>query len=128
MTRKTLIQNSPMSRTFCLGAGLIVACNTFASVVSSEPASSDTAGLESGNLASGAFELVMITAGDQLRSISFALGNGDDVQISSGYIHANGGEDAFTQIDNDSEVTLNPGQEFTASFSRVIIFGEQGTD
>lgn len=128
MKLKTLLQYIPISRSTFFGAGLIVACNAFASAGSSEPVSDGSASLESGTLDSGAFELVMITAGDQLRSISFALGGGPNVEISNGYIDANGADGVFSEIDNHGEMALDPGQDVVGSFSQVIVFGESGMD
>jgi len=98
----------------CLAAGTIA---------TAEPVSTGVK-LESGTLSgSAAFELVLVTAGDDLKSVSFALGDGGTAEISSGFIDGNqSGEDALVVIESDGAQTLTGTQDPVGSFSRVVVF------
>lgn len=116
---KTICRRSTMWT--CMVVGGCLAAGTIATA---EPVSTGVAELEGGTLSgSASFELVLVTAGDDLRSVSFALGDGDDIQISSGFIDGNqSGEDALVVIEDDGEENLTGGQDPVGSFSRVVVF------
>ena len=103
----------------CMVVGGCLAAGTIATA---EPVSTGVAELESGPLSgSAAFELVLVTAGDDLKSVSFALGDGGTAEISSGFIDGNqSGEDALVVIESDGAQTLTESQDPVGSFSRVV--------
>lgn len=106
------------------GAGVLVA----GTMASADPAPFTGAERDSGSLSGGAsFELVLVTADDELRSMSFALGDGENVEISSGFIDGNeSGEDAFVVVNEDGPTNnLTGNVEIPiGSFSRVVVFGD----
>ena len=65
------------------------------------------------------FELVVVQSGEELRSISFGMGSGTDVQIESGYISAEG---EFIEIEGGKDTDFYSG---IGSYSSVIVFGEE---
>ena len=87
------------------------------SVMKAEPSSVEK---EAGTTGSGAaFELLMVMAGDDLRSFSFAFGEGGTIELGSGYIDRDTG---FVPIESTDTVNLSSNSDVIGSFSSVVVF------
>lgn len=78
---------------------------------------------EAGTTGSGAaFELLMVMAGDDLRSLSFAFGEGGAIALESGYIDRDTG---FVSIDSTGTEDLSGESDVIGSFSSVVVFEDE---
>jgi len=102
----------PLKRIIC--SVLLIFLGT--SIMKAEPSVEK----EADTTVSGAeFELLMVMAGDDLRSFSFAFGEGGTIELGSGYIDRDTG---FVPIESTGTENLSSDSDVIGSFSSVVVF------